>query len=293
MIVRNAEGFFGTDTVWNSLLTNTGTAATAAVTADSNATKALAFSKSISDEYIYVKWNLGHFDASEKDEQTYVDEFLASENGSEDMLTPINRYMVFSNINKTITPMNLTLSSGYKVWISKDDVVIGENAWEDRVSDSGEKSDFNSQGVVKGIVITEGDVTFTDDVTKFEGLIIAGGKIYVGSNLSGITASPEICRSVIKECMVVNDSTSKYIRSLFTQYRVSDDGYCPVCKEPLVEQTDEEGNVIKDADGVSIKYCATEGCTYNAGSENKMLVEVENIDYTDVCSMDNWNKSVE
>jgi hypothetical protein len=292
MIVKNADNVFPTDTdLWNSLLATT----TGTTTASANELKALAYSDTLSTEYTYMKWNLGHFDSSEQSEQDYVDSLLAS-GWTEDMLTPINRYMVFSNISSkatdNITPSGFELSSGYKVWISSDDVVVGAN--EDTDFTSLEKTNGKvTEGVIKGIVITKGDVTFSDSVTKFEGLIIAGGKIYIDGNLQSITASPEICRSIIKECILVNDEKSQYVRNVFAQYKISDDGTCPICGTTLVTTTDADGNILKDDSGNPILSCPKNGCTYNAGATDDELVTIDNLDYTDVCSIDNWVKNVE
>jgi hypothetical protein len=292
------------DTTFSMILSNTESALTNVTTAYSellgttttlleslrSAATALDYSDAISKEYTYMKWNLGHFadDGSEAAEQEYIEALLA--NGwTEDMLTPINRYMMFDNISSKdkdqITPSSFELSSDYKVWVCDGDVEVGKN-----------KVDYTDEatGVVKGMVITKGDVTFNENVKKFEGLIIAGGKIYIDGDVESITASPEICRSIIKECILVNDTKSKYLRNVFTQYRISEDGKCPVCSAKLVESVDSDGNTVKDENGKAIYTCPTEGCTYNAGAtDDELLVSMENIDYTDVCSIDNWNKRVE
>jgi hypothetical protein len=276
MIVKNDESVFSSITALFESLLGSNTSLSS-----NTATTALDYSKAISKEYLYMKWNLGHFaeDGSEAAEQTYVDGLLA--NGwTEDMLTPINKYMVFSSISSDakdeITPSGFTLASDYKVWVCNGDVEVGKN-----------KIDYTDEtnGIVKGIVITKGDVTFNEKVKKFEGLIVAGGKIYISGKLESITASPEICRSVIKECILVNDDKSKYVRNVFAQYKISDDGKCPICGATLVETVESD---------TKISTCPTNGCTYNAGATNdELLVGMDNIDYTDVCAIDNWNKKVE
>jgi hypothetical protein len=277
------------DTDLETLLASASTNNTIDFVDSSTAVDALSFSKDISTEYTYIKWNLGHFSDSEANEQAYVDKLLA--NGwTEDMLTPINRYMLFENIsdedNKAITPASLKskdeeLPSGYKIWVTKDDVVIGAD-----------EADYYSDSTVKGVVITKGDVSFDSNVTRFEGLIISGGKIYINGNLQTMTASPEICRSIMRDCMVVNSETTRYIRNVFAQYQIKDGGACPLCGKELevIENTDDEGNVIS-----TTSRCNNEDCSYNdsVDIENSLLVDVDKLDYSDVCSIDNWVKSVE
>ena len=138
----------------------------------------------------------------------------------------------------------LDLASGYSVWVSNDDVTI--------------KAKKEDKGEVRGVVITKGDVYFDttaeNGVTDFEGVIISGGKIYVAGNVKTITSSAEICRAVLRECMLNSDANSKFILQLFRGY------------EPDDKATDSDATEAKS---------------------------IDMIDYTDVVSFDNWMKNVE
>lgn len=285
MIVKKEEDALLTEENWKSLLTSAGE--NGITETDSLLSKVLNFSKNISTEYTYVKWNLGHFKDEEINEQNYIDQMLA--NGwTEDMLTPINRYMNFDKIGKD-TNVAVTLTSGYRVIVSGSDVKLSSN-------DCAKDNAGNTTTTVKGIVVTKGDVTFDSSITRFEGLIVSGGKIFVTGNLQSITASPEICRSVLRECMQLDNGTVKTdyetIRNVFRQYSANEDlTKCPVCGADITvtEIKDEEGNVTAK------KYtCSDTSCTYNNSlNAAKTLVDVDQIDYTDICSIDNWTKSVE
>ena len=129
--------------------------------------------------YQYVKWALEEYNPSvstSKAEMKYVDKIVSM---GEQYLTPINRYLNYNQIQDT-TDLHpalagtdgtqvLDLVSGYKVWISNSDVVVSTD---------------RADGVVQGIVITKGNVFFDNTVSKFEGLIVSGDKIYV-DNLVG------------------------------------------------------------------------------------------------------------
>jgi hypothetical protein len=122
----------------------------------------------------------------------------------------------------------LTLGSGYSVWISDRDVVV---------------SSTRSDGIVQGIVVTKGNVFFDNTVTKFEGLIVSGDKIFVdnlvgsqlptdryvkgltGNNtITSISASPEVVRAILNECMMMigdssdNGSNARKVLSVFKSY---------------------------------------------------------------------------
>ena len=286
MVVKKEEDALESEEDWKSLLTPSGN--NGITETNSLLAKALNFSKNISTEYSYVKWNLGHFDDDEINQQNYIDQLFAK-GWTEDMLTPINRYMNFDNIGSS-TNVATTLTSGYRAIVSGGDVTLDAN---DCVKDN----NGNSTTIVKGIVITKGDVKFDSSITRFEGLIVSGGKIFITGNLQSITASPEICRSVLRECMQLNNGTitveQETIRNVFRQYSSSDANttYCPVCGAPITETEikDDEGNVT-----AKNYACSDSTCSYNNSlSATQMLVDVDQIDYTDICSIDNWTKSVE
>ena len=159
----------------------------------------LAFniSKDYEIEYNYMKWNLAHYYGADN-EKTYVNDILSLY--GEDSITPINKYLVLNNISDAKTLNGVETLSGYKVWISNDDVTI------------------TGDDVIEGIVITKGDVVFGSDVVEFTGLIVAGGKIYINGNLSKLSASPSSCRGVLRDCITSGDTTSLYILKVFKEY---------------------------------------------------------------------------
>lgn len=285
MIVKKDDNALTNEETWKSLLT---TAQANGITeTDSLLRQALNFSKNISTEYTYVKWNLGHFKNEEMNQKAYIDQMMLK-GWTEDMLTPINRFMNFDKI--PAGKLAATLTSGYRVIISDTDVVLSDEN-DCIINDAG-----SSTHVFKGVVVTKGDVFFDSNITRFEGLIVSGGKIFITGNLQSITASPEICRSVLRECMQLDNGKDttihSNIRNVFKQYcAYTDLQKCPICGAAIDVQDnlDENGNVESKT-----YKCSDESCSYNNSlSDKKVLVDVDQIDYTDICSIDNWTKSVE
>lgn len=229
-------------------------------------TEAYQLSNHLEMEYDFMKWNLGHYNTSEsldpiirannKQEKDYVKAVVNDENLGDASITPINKFLDVSLITDTtnITPnisgsdkgeSVLNLASGYSVWVSNNDVTV--------------KAKKEDKGKVRGIVITKGDVYFDttadNGVTDFEGMIIAGGKVYVAGNVKTLASSAEICRAILRECMLNGDANSKFILNLFRGYEPNEDEVPP-----------------SDA------------------SEAK---SIDKIDYTDVVSFANWMKNVE
>ena len=198
-----------------------------------NPANAFELSEDLEMEYNYMKWNLAHYDSANV-EKGYVSD-LVLEKG-EDNLTPINKYIVMKNITNT----KKTTATGYTVWLSQGDVVVK--------GDSGEEH-------LTGLIIAKGDVTFDSSVKSFEGMIVAGGKIYVSSTLMDITASPNVCRGVIRDCITAGDVD---ILKVFKEY----------------ENYTADGSGGPGSGGTST------------------AVSIEAIDYTDVVSMSNWMKNV-
>ncbi len=189
------------------------------------------YSDEFEKEYNYVKWNLGHiYDANE---MTYIDELVADDDYGEASITPINKFLNYDKLNTT---KKLDLTSGYYVVYSDTDVNV------------------TGSGVLKGMIITKGDVTFAPGVTGFEGLIVAGGKVYVTNDLQTITASSEICRSVLRECQLSADEDCQRLLELFKGY---------------------EGSAVEEL------------------SDSTTKKTIDTIDYTDVVRFNNWMKNVE
>ena len=193
------------------------------------------YSDGLEKEYNYVKWNLGHFADSDSLEKTYIDDLVTDTTGkfSEASITPINKYLNFDKINSV---RKLDLSSGYYVTASNENVIVDET------------------GVVKGIILTKGDVIFGENVTGFEGLIVSGGKIYISNHMQTINASAEICRAVLRECQLSGDNDCQEFLKLFKGYEGSE----------IIEE-------IEDTDAKTI----------------------DTIDYSDVVRFNNWMKNVE
>ncbi len=210
---------------------------------DTDAQKVLNYSKDLEKEYNYVKWNLGHIDTDPLQEK-YVDD-LVNDLG-EDYITPINKYvnmdLVLGATPLEINPSTLQLSSGAKIWVSKNKVIV-----------DGEEN-------ITGIIVTADDVEFSPNVKSFEGIIIAGGKIYIRNNLMSINSSAETCRTIMKECILnSNDTQCKSVLSLFKEYENSLDDFKP-----------------------------SDTATSTDASKS-----ISTIDYSDVCSMTNWMKYAE
>ena len=223
--------------------------------------------------YAYVKWALENYnpvDTRSVSEMKYVQAVLAK---GEQYLTPINRYLNVNQLSGAdIHPsgtmsggQTLTLGSGYSVWISDKDVVVSSN---------------RADGVVQGIVVTKGNVFFDNTVSKFEGLIVSGDKIFVdnlvgaqlpssrhaaksGNNIiTSISASPEVVRAVLNECMMM---------------------------------IGEEGDAGTNARKVLSVFKSYEKYAYAVGEVKTVDVSYKTIDtiqYSDVVRYSNWMKNV-
>ncbi|MCM1170801.1 MAG: hypothetical protein NC393_01615 [Clostridium sp.] len=232
---------------------------------ENSATTALGFSDDLDVEYELMKWNLGHFVSATDPEVQYIKALLGDDDFGVGSITPINRYLNMrlvqsdsgtigdlrpAKANETGNePGVLKLESGYSVWVNNG---VSSGTGD---SDSVTISTTSADGVVKGIVIAKGDVYFDTSVRSFEGLVVSGGKVYINNNLSTFTASPEICRAVIRECQLSSDDKCKYLLSLFQGY---------------------EDSSIDDLT--------------QPGTDKRTI---DTIEYSDVVSFDNWMKNVE
>jgi len=218
-------------------------------------------------EYNLVKWNLGHYEATSDqneamrniNEIAYIKELVQDEDFGEASITPINKFLNIEEITSStniVPAINdgdsgsgvLDLDSGYSVWVSDEDVTI-----EARTGDN---------GVVRGVVVTKGDVFFHEDVTSFEGLIVSGGKVFITENLSKMYSSPAICQAVLRECQLLGTDNAKTVLNLFKGYEVGE------------TEEDGAGSVASPTDSSEAKT-------------------IDNIDYSDVCRFSNWMKNVE
>ena len=237
-------------------------------------------------EYEYMKWNLGHYsatgdalqDSNNNIEKQYIKDLIASKDFGDSYLTPINKFTDVSLIDSSVTVspnisgsdvstssnVVLDLASKYSVWISDKNVTV--------------KARKEDKGKVRGIVITKGNVYFDDSadngVTDFEGAIIAGGKVYINGKVSAITSSPEICRAILRECLLN-----------YTKLHLKD-------SDPALDKQDPAyayNLLLSLFRGYSVS-----GDNNNAGStEDDTVKSIDSIDYTDVVSFTNWMKNVE
>lgn len=215
-----------------------------------SSTDVLTLSKDLTDKYNFIKWNLGE-SKNPTYEDEYINDLVSDSSFGESYITPINRYMNFSKIvpSTSIRPKFtssdtgsgiLDLKSGYQVWVDYNDVTI--------------KAKDGASGIVRGIVISKGDVYFDPNVTKFEGIIICGGKVYINDNLTTMNASAEIIKAILKECKTMGSDDAKYILELFKFY---------------------------SADGSATGVVDTSKKT------------ADTLDYSDVIGYSNWMKNVE
>ena len=146
--------------------------------------------------------------------------------------------------------MVITLDSGYKVWTS-----LGLADKKLKIS-----ADGAANGIVRGMIITEGDVIFDDNVRQFEGLIVSGGKVVINKSVTQITASSEICKAIINECILTSKTDYKKILKLFRGYE---------------------------------KFADAETSGEGTGVVEEETKKIENINYSDIVKFDNWMKNVD
>lgn len=155
----------------------------------------------LQSQYQEVKWTLS---PKSTNKQAVADAHAMEESD----MTPINYFFYFNKLNAQWKDIIARLNSGYKIWICKGDVEINTDDFAD--------------GNVKGMVICKGDVTFTDDVKSFEGLIVSGSKIKVEHSMT-LTANEEIVKTILRECdeSQLNAGSKNYfaVCELFQQYQ--------------------------------------------------------------------------
>ena len=237
-------------------------------------TQAATVASDMEERYAYLKWTLENYNpnlARSVAERAYVSTTV--ESYGEQYLTPLNRYLNFNQITPTtdIHPAmtgyrsgtSLELASGYKVWISSNDVVVSSD---------------REDGVVQGIVVAKGNVFFDKTVTKFEGLIVSGDKIFVDntttfptgrgrtaagdSTITSISASPEVVRAILNECMTMTGDTS------------------------------DNGTYAKKVLAVFKSYEKYAYATSEVKTIDVSLKTIDTIQYSDVVRYSNWMKNV-
>lgn len=243
--MTTVDNMDGNNSVINALLSDPELSSYSTARNEANeALKALNFSDDLDMEYIYMKWNLAHYEANDI-EKSFVQDVVKVY--GEDALTPINKYMAFENFaNKPLASfevkdyvLNSEGDSGvtYRLWATESDVEI-----------TGTEN-------ITGIIITKGDVIFGDDVKSFTGMIVSGGKIYVGKNMTSISAAPATCREILRQCIRSEASECQYFLKLFKEYE-------DITSDPDIELG--EGTAVG----------------------------IDTVGFSDVVSIDNWMKNV-
>lgn len=164
-------------------------------------TAAASVSTKLQNQYKEMKWLLTN--------SSINSEFITEAHTlKEDVITPINHYFDFKSINNA-NSRYCNLPSGYGVWISNGDVEVGTKSCIVSLPGTTDKQlNYDKEftgGKVRGIILAKGDVTFTDDVEEFEGLIVTGGKVRIDNFTSGkksmsLMANEEIVKTVLREC---------------------------------------------------------------------------------------------
>ncbi len=212
------------------------------VTVDSNPlTTAKNVTAKLQSQYKEVKWTLT---ARSSDPQAVQ----ASHTMSESEITPINYFLKMSNMYDTgwVNINNAELKSGYKIWVTDGDVNV--------------TSDADEKGAVKGMIICRGDVTFTDDVKSFEGIIITGSKIKVNHSMH-FMANEEIVKTILRECDESQNSST--------------DNYFAVCKlfkkyQPIYGKSETNGTL-----------------------KTELTKSISAVQFEDILSFNNWKKNVD
>ncbi len=250
----------------------------------------LQLASDFAKHYNYVKYSLVDL-AKDSSEAIFVDSVVDDNMYGESSLTPLNRFFNLKNLWDVAPPTTntedgssqhvLKLSSGYKIWISDGDVTI----------DQADCELIDGQYVVRGIVISKGDVYLGNDETtginKFEGLIVAGDKIYVGNSVNQISSNSQICKAIMTELQTEKDIDAEKVLRVFIGYKSAYD-----------EKTIDELRVL--CDNREIAYSETDTkdtlitllIAYDNNGDNTIKT-VDTIDYSDVVRYSNWMKNSE
>lgn len=243
----------GTDAI-NALLSKQNEAvyygAASGTTSDGHntATSILGLSDDLETEYNYVKWNLGHITSA--NEKAYINDVVTKL--GQDKICPINKYINIRDIGNVtgLTVRNLRPALSATETGAEDGILKLASGYSVYINDCSTNGYINveantSDGIVKGIVIAKGDVYFDASVKGFEGLIVAGGKVYINNNLTTLTASPEICKAILRECQLSSEDKCKYVLKLFK-------GYEDAAAETLPVDEDTEAKSIDKIDYTSV-----------------------------------------
>lgn len=281
-----------------SIVVNKDSGITRPVTADGDVsefstgttTGDIDLARDFAKHYNYVKFALVDL-AAGSSEADFVDDVVADALYGESSLTPLNRFFKMNNLwdvspatsetEDGSTEHVLKLSSGYKIWISNGDVKISQEDCEL----------IDGQYVVRGIVISKGDVYLGSDETtginRFEGLIVAGDKIFVGNSVNQISANPQVCKAIMTELQTEKDVDAEKVLRTFIGYKSAYD-----------EKTIEELRVLCDNREISYSESDTKEVlitlliAYDNNGDNTVK-PIDTIDYSDVVRYSNWMKNSE
>ncbi len=180
----------------------------------------LTANKNFADQYLLRKWTLNDKNKAVSTEETAYIKAVVSTFG-EAAVTPINRYMLFDEIDDDASPALYEFDGG-DVIISGKDVVLSADTYG---------ADFT------GIIITKGDVYIPYGVNSFKGTIIAGGKVYIDKSVKNIAAGYYECKAILDECLTTMDEPSKKVLEVFKMYyevlnaAPGEEGDAPVLEE--------------------------------------------------------------
>ena len=246
----------------------------------SSVANAMSIANDITKHYDYVRFTLD--DAAEGSaEADFVNSLVTSATYGRSSISPINRYFDMPNweVKPNGTPSDehvLQLSSGYKVWMSQQDIVLDAS---DCVVENGLKT-------LRGIVVTKGAVYF-NGVENFEGLIVAGDKIYVGNGVKSISANPEMCRAIITELQTEKDPDAEKVLRAFNGFSTV---YDDLTVDQLKKACDDKGIAYDSSD--SKEVLITKLLSYDKNGDDTVK-DINTIDYSDVVKYSNWMKNVE
>lgn len=247
----------------------------------------LTISNNLTTHYNYVKFSLVDL-AEDSSEALIVNNILNTSKYSEASISPINRYFDMQKVSEVVPNTGtdnqaedgmLKLPSGYKVWLSNNDVEITSDYCET----------IDGQKVLRGIIVTKGDVYFAANVNRFEGLIVSGGKIYINDSVKSVSANPQVCKAIMTELQMASDPDAQRVLRAIIGYESAYDKYTleqliELCDSREIEYTDEQKQDEKKLIALLIAY--------DNHGDNKVK-KIDTIDYSDVIRYSNWMKNSE
>lgn len=229
--------------------------------ATEDATSLTLLNDDLERQYLLRKWTL-NTSAKVVDiaEETFIKDVVSAY--GEAAVTPINYYMLMNRVGSDDVEFD---AAGGHVWISEGDVFVDGQTLKDE--------DGNYITDITGIIVAKGDVTLGYGLKSFKGTIVAGGKVYVDKSIETVSSGSTECRSILDNCLANKDDADKLqlLKAFKMYYDIVND----------YEEAVASGETTEDAEESEIsdfKY-------YDS-------VNIESIDYSDVVSLSNWQKSV-